>query len=75
MTKDHLIIQAGSRLLDATLTVTTVPADEVGPTHKKYAYELSDGRRISYGYSRREALAELLGRANVEGWKVLQPLN
>ena len=75
MTKDHLIVQAGLRLLDATLTVTTVPADEVGPTYKKYAYALSDGRGISYGYSRREALAQLLSRANVEGWKVLQPLN
>ena len=56
-------------------TVTTVPADDVGPTHKKYHYELPGGRVSSYGYTRKEALAELLAQAKTEGWRVLKPLN
>ncbi|MCB5324977.1 hypothetical protein LH412_23610 [Yersinia intermedia] len=75
MKTDHLIIQTSAGLFDVTLTVTTVPADDVGPAHKKYHYELPGGRVSSYGYTRKEALAELLTHAKNEGWKVLQPLN
>ena len=49
MKTDHLIIQTSAGLFDVTLTVTTVPADDVGPAHKKYHYELPGGRVSSYG--------------------------
>ncbi|RTL27593.1 MAG: hypothetical protein EKK47_18170 [Burkholderiales bacterium] len=75
MKTDHLMILTSAGLFDSTLTATTVPADDVGPTHKKYHYELPGGRVSSYGYTRKEALAELLARAKTEGWRVLQPLN
>lgn len=75
MKTDHLIIQTSAGLFDVTLTVTTVPEDGAGPTHKKYHYALPGGRVSSYGYTRKEALAELLKHAENEGWKVLQPLN
>lgn len=73
--KDHLLIKAGGLLLDATLEITTVPRDEVGPAHQKYTYSLSNGHRASYGYSRSEALSELIKCADEAGWVVLQPLN
>lgn len=75
MKTDHLMILSRDGLFDSTLTVTTVPADDVGPAHKKYHYELPGGRVSSYGYTRKEALAELLAQAKTEGWRVLQPLN
>lgn len=73
--KDHLLVRTGGGMLDAMLTIATVPGDEVGPTHKKYWYELSDGRRIAFGYSRREALDLLLQCATDGGWTVFKPLN
>lgn len=75
MKVDHLMILSREGIFDATLTVTTVPADDVGPAHKKYHYELPGGCVSSYGYTRKEALAELLTHAKREGWRVLQPLN
>ncbi len=75
MKADHLMVLTSAGLFDSTLTVTTVPADDVGPTHKKYHYELPGGRVSSYGYTRKEALAELLAQAKTEGWRVLKPLN
>ena len=71
--KDHLLVRTGGGMLDAMLTIATVPGDEVGPTHKKYWYELR--RRIAFGYSRREALDLLLRCATEGGWTVFKPLN
>ncbi|WP_124674387.1 hypothetical protein [Burkholderia cepacia] len=72
--KDHLFVQIDGALIDATMTVTTVPADEVGPSHRKYRYDLSDGRSVAYGYSKREALDRLLEVGNECGWAVYQRL-
>jgi hypothetical protein len=72
--KDHLVVNVDGHLLDATMSIRTVPADEVGPAHRKYNYELSNGRSIGYGYTRREALETLLAVAAERGWKVYQPL-
>ncbi|HDR9473289.1 hypothetical protein [Burkholderia multivorans] len=72
--KDHLFVQIDGALIDATMTVTTVPADEVGPSHRKYRYDLSDGRSVAYGYSKREALDRLLEVGKERGWAVYQRL-
>ncbi|WP_157379854.1 hypothetical protein [Burkholderia ubonensis] len=72
--KDHLFVQVDGTLLDATMTITTVPADEVGPSHRKYRYDLSDGRSIAYGYSKREALDRLREVAKERGWAIYQRL-
>lgn len=73
--KDHLIvIKNGQDMIDATICMNTIPADEVGPAHKKYYYCLSDGMRISYGFTKREALEMLLDISREQSWRVLQPL-
>ena len=73
--KDHLIVvKEGRCMLDATIRITHVPADAVGPAHKKYSYELSDGTAISYGWTKTEALHKLLQVAKERGWRVLQYL-
>ncbi|WP_321853789.1 hypothetical protein [Burkholderia cenocepacia] len=72
--KDHLFVQVDGALLDATMTITTVPADEVGPSHRKYRYDLSDGRSIAYGYSKREALDRFREVAEERGWAIYQRL-
>ena len=73
--KDHLVVKIDGALVDATMTITTVPADEVGPAHRKYHYTLSNGRWIAYGYTRREALDMLLTVAGEQGGAVYQPLS
>ncbi|KWF65920.1 hypothetical protein WL92_09875 [Burkholderia multivorans] len=72
--KDHLFVQVDGALLDATMTITTVPSDEVGASHRKYHYDLSDGRSLAYGYSKREALDRLCEVAKEHGWAVYQRL-
>lgn len=72
--KDHLVVKIDGDLIDATMSITTVPADEMGPAHRKYKYELSNGRSIAYGYTRRDALEMLLAVAAERGWAVYQPL-
>ncbi|UEP39762.1 hypothetical protein LL998_34040 (plasmid) [Burkholderia ambifaria] len=72
--KDHLFVQVDGALIDATMTVTTVPADAVGPSHRKYRYDLSGGRSVAYGYSKREALDRLLEVGKERGWAVYQRL-
>jgi len=74
VSNDHLVVRIEGEMLDAVLHISTVPADEVGPTHKKYWYELSD-RQTPHGYSRREALDHLLQITKERGWKVYKPLN
>lgn len=71
--KDHLVVNVDGHLIDATMSIRSVPADEVGPAHRKYRYELSNGRSISYGYTRRDALEVLLAVAAERGWAVYQP--
>ncbi|CAG2145517.1 DUF4177 domain-containing protein [Cupriavidus plantarum] len=73
--KDHLVVKIDGVLADATMTITTVPADEVGPAHRKYHYALSNGRQIAYGYTRREALEMFLTVASEQGWAVYLPLS
>jgi hypothetical protein len=73
--KDHLVVKIDGDLIDATMSITTVPADPVGPAYRKYKYELSNGRSNAYGHTRREALEMLLSVAGEQGWTVYQPLS
>jgi hypothetical protein len=72
--KDNLLIEIEGVRAQANLTTYSIPADEVGPAHKKYAYRLSIGREIAYGWTKNEALQELLQVANENGWIVLHRL-
>lgn len=74
MPRDHLKVLRGGTLLDVTLTTQTVPACEVGPSHKKYYYQISS-ESMGWAYTKREAFDLLMKKANAGVWKVFQPLN
>lgn len=76
MKKDHLIVLAeGGVMLDACLIASTIPADSVGPAHKKYGYQLSNGGAVASTFTKADALDCLIAVATERGWKVLLPLN
>lgn len=74
MSKDRLLVKIDGQLIDAAISITTVPADRVGPEYKKYNYALPNMGKIAYGYSRREALDMLLAVAKEYGWAVFQQI-
>lgn len=73
--KDHLVVKVDGDLVDATMSIATIPADEMGAAYRKYNYELSNGRSITYGCTRRSALEMLLAVASERGWAVYHPLS
>lgn len=74
MSRDYLKVLVDGLLLDATLTTISIPACEFGAAHKKHYYEL-DGRQISYGLTKREALEQLIIVSRERGWEVYQKLS
>lgn len=73
--KDNLLVLIDGDLIGANLVTASIPADSVGPAHKKHYYALSNGQRMCYGWTKAEACKVLIDRANQLGWIVLQPLN
>lgn len=73
--KDNLLVLIDGDLVEANLVTASIPADSVGPAHKKHHYALSNGQLIVYGWTKAEACKMLIEHANELGWIVLQPLN
>lgn len=73
--KDNLLVLIDGGLVEANLVTTSIPADSVGPAHKKHHYALSNGQSIVYGWTKTDAFKMLIEIANELGWIVLQPLN
>ena len=73
--KDNLLVLIDGDLVEANLITAAIPADSVGPAHKKHHYALSNGQNIVYGWTKAEAYKMLIDLANELGWIVLQPLN
>lgn len=75
LSKDYLKVQIDGELLDACLMSQSIPADEVGPAHKKHSYQISNGINIAYGWTKKEALQMFIAVANENGWLIFQRLN
>lgn len=73
--KDSLLVLMDGVLQEANLTTVSIPADCVGPAHKKYHYALSGGQCTGYGWTKAEACKELIEHSDSLGWIVLQRLN